>query len=428
MHSVKIFQLFRELKPETTQNLLILFFTGLFFWTSLTLLLPTLPIYIEDLGGTAQQVGWVMGSFAIGLLLFRGVLGYLADRHSRKIVMLIGTTVVGLSPLGYYAIHTIWPLAAVRAFHGISVAAFTTGYSAMVVDLSPVKQRGELIGYMSLVVPVGMAIGPALGGFLQESAGNGPLFLLSAGLGGLALLLASRLVGGIPVQASITEDTPEYKIEKADSFVSDRSFGQMLANPALLIPALILLQIGLVFGAIASFLPLFMREIQVPLQAGMFYAAAAIASFATRFFAGRASDQWGRGCFITGSLVCYGLAMLLLSHAHSTQAFILAAILEGTGGGILIPMMIALISDRSRAHERGRVYSICIGGFDLGIAIAGPILGAVSMHWGYRTMFEVSSFLALFALGLFLLRSNKTVAHSLRFALGQDRDLYRLDR
>jgi len=425
---VKIFQLFRELKPETTHNLLILFFTGLFFWTSLTLLLPTLPIYIEDLGGTAQQVGWVMGSFAIGLLLFRGVLGYLADRHSRKIVILIGTTVVGLSPLGYYAIHTILPLAAVRAFHGISVAAFTTGYSAMVVDLSPVKQRGELIGYMSLVVPVGMAIGPALGGFLQESAGNGPLFLLSAGLGGLALLLASRLVGGIPVQASITEDTPEYKIEQADSFVSDRSFGQMLANPALLIPALILLQIGLVFGAIASFLPLFMREIQVPLQAGMFYAAAAIASFATRFFAGRASDQWGRGCFITGSLVCYGLAMLLLSHAHSAQSFILAAILEGTGGGILIPMMIALISDRSRAHERGRVYSICIGGFDLGIAIAGPILGAVSMRWGYRTMFEVSSFLALFALGLFLLRSNKTVAHSLRFALGQDRDYHSLDR
>jgi hypothetical protein len=43
-------------------------------------------------------------------------------------------------------------------------------------------------------------------------------------------------------------------------------------------------------------------------------------------------------------------------------------------------------------------------------------------------MFEVSSFLALFALGLFLLRSNETVAHSLRFALGQDRDHHSLDR
>jgi MFS family permease len=43
-----------------------------------------LPIYIQDLGGTAQQEGWVMGSFAIGLLLFCGALGYLCDRHSKK--------------------------------------------------------------------------------------------------------------------------------------------------------------------------------------------------------------------------------------------------------------------------------------------------------------------------------------------------------
>lgn len=400
--------------------------TGLLFWTSLTLLLPTLPIYIEDLGGTPQQVGWVMGAFAIGLLLSRTSLGYLADHHSRKIVILIGTAVVGLSPLGYYGLHTILPLAAVRAFHGVSVAAFTTGYNALVVDLSPVKQRGELIGYMSLVVPVGMAMGPALGGFLQESAGNGPLFLLSAGLGGFAFLLASQIVEGVSASGSTVgaaaEAGGEALVER------DRTFMQMLSNASLWVPAVILLLIGLVFGAIASFLPLFMREIQVPLNAGLFYSAAAIASFTTRFVVGRASDNWGRGRFISGSLLCYGLAMLLLTNAHTPREFILAAILEGTGGGILIPLMIALISDRSHAHERGRVYAVCIGGFDLGIAIAGPVLGAISVRWGYRTMFELSSLLAIFALILFMLRSNKNVAHSLRFALGQDRDLHALDQ
>lgn len=54
-----------------------------------------------------------------------------------------------------------------RAFHGVSIAAFTTGYSALVVDLSPPKQKGELIGYMSLAVPIGMAIGPAMGGIFR---------------------------------------------------------------------------------------------------------------------------------------------------------------------------------------------------------------------------------------------------------------------
>ncbi len=34
-------------------------------------------------------------------------------------------------------------LFAVRAYHGLSIAAFTTGYSTLVVDFSPVRQRGD---------------------------------------------------------------------------------------------------------------------------------------------------------------------------------------------------------------------------------------------------------------------------------------------
>jgi MFS family permease len=417
---VQVFRLFRELPPDTRKNLLILFGTALFFWTSLTLLLPTLPAYIEDLGGTTQQVGLVMGSFAIGLLLSRTYLGNLADRRSRKLVILIGTLVVGLAPLGYATMQAVVPLAAVRAFHGVSVAAFTTGYSALVVDLSPREQRGELIGYMTLAVPVGMAIGPAVGGFWAVSMGHGSLFLLSAALGGLALALASQLKNeGSIMQVSLAKG--------GKATISDRSFWQLLQTSSLLVPALILLLIGLLFGTLVSFLPLFMREIEVDLNAGIFYSAAAIASFATRVFAGKASDRFGRGLFITFSLICYGVSMVLLTLAHSPSEFLVAAALEGTGGGVLIPMVIALISDRSYPNERGRVYSICMGGFDVGIAIAGPILGAVAIELGYRSMFGMASSLAGLALILFLLRSNKTVAHSLGFAFGQDRDRHALD-
>jgi MFS family permease len=385
------------------------------FWTSLTLLLPTLPAYIEDLGGTTQQVGWVMGSFAIGLLASRTYLGNLADHRSRKLVVLIGALVVGLAPLGYAVMQTVVPLAAVRAFHGVSVAAFTTGYSALVVDLSPREQRGELIGYMTLAVPVGMAIGPAVGGFWAVSMGHGSLFLLSATLGGLAFVLASQLKNDTAaVQATLSR--------AGDTAVSGRSFWQLLQTSSLLIPSLILLLIGLLFGTLVSFLPLFMREIAVDLNAGVFYSAAAIASFATRIFAGKASDRFGRGLFITFSLICYGVSMVLLTQAQHPSEFLVAAALEGTGGGVLIPMVIALISDRSYPNERGRVYSICMGGFDVGIAIAGPILGAVAIELGYRSMFGLAGSLAGIALLLFVLRSNKTVFHSVQFAFGQDRD------
>lgn len=379
-------------------------------------MLPTLPAYVEDIGGTTQQVGLVMGCFAIGLLASRTWLGQIADRRSRKLVVLIGTLVGGIAPIGYLLTHSVYQMMAIRAFHGISIAAFTTGYSTLVVDVSPAKQRGELIGYMSLVVPIGMAVGPALGGFLQASVGYVPLFSVAAGLGFLACVLASR----------VTEDN-RANLEISDAKISSRSFREILSNPSFLIPALILLLIGLLFGTLASFLPLFIREIKLDLNAGLFYTAAAIASFSIRIYTGKASDRYGRGLFITASLICYGVSMLLLSIVATPSLFIFAAILEGMGGGLLIPMTIALLSDRSHSNERGKVYAVCIGGFDVGIALAGPILGALAAGVGYRGMFSIAGGLAFIALSLFITLSNKNLTHSLGFAFGKEEDLYAID-
>ena len=385
----------------------------------MTSLLPVLPAYIEDVGGTTQQVGLVMGCFAIGLLLSRTWLGWIADRRSRKLVVLIGTAVAGIAPLGYLLVHSIPVLMAIRAFHGISIAAFTTGYSALIVDLSPAKQRGELIGYMSLAVPIGMALGPALGGFVQAYAGYTPLFLGSASWGFLALIVASKVR-----QATREEILLD---NQGDFSQPNRSFWQLIGEPSLLVPAVILLLIGLLFGTLVAFLPLFIREIEIDFNAGLFYAAAAIASFSVRIFAGRVSDLIGRGALIAGSLVCYGLSMVLLAWAETPSVLIAAAVAEGAGGGLLLPMILALISDRSYAHERGRVYSLCIGGFDLGMAIAGPVLGTLAVVLSYRGMFALSAGLAVLALLIFLTQSNKDFARSFRFALGREKDLYALD-
>ncbi|MEA5510571.1 MFS transporter [Crocosphaera sp. UHCC 0190] len=416
---MSILTTFQRLNPKQQRSLLLLLGTGCFFWISLTTLLPTLPTYLADLGGTKAQIGLVMGSFAIGLLCSRTWLGHLADTHSRKIVLYIGIFVAGIAPFGYWLIPSVFPLIAVRAVHGISIAAFTTGYSALVVDLSPAKYRGELIGYMSLVAPIGMGIGPALGGFLQESYGYGPLFLTSASFGFFGLLL----VGWIP-------ETPRYHEahqEVSLSVRSQRSFRELLASRSLMIPALILLLIGLLFGILVTFLPLFLRETNLGLSAGLFYTVAAIASFSARILSGQASDRYGRGLFITGSLFCYFLSMLFLTQAKGPEGLLLAAIFEGMGGGILIPMIIALISDRSFSQERGRVYSVCLSGFDVGIAIAGPVIGSLGSFLSYPTIFTLSSSLAVIAIILFMSQSNKSWKTSLSFALGKERDLYAVD-
>lgn len=394
-------------------NLLILFVTGLLYWCSMASLLPTLPLYLDRIGATKLQIGIVMGGFAIGLLLFRPFLGRLADERGRKIVLLIGTLIAAAAPISYLFVKSIPLLIVLRAFHGISLAAFSTGFTTLVADLAPREKRGEIIGNMSLVNPIGMTIGPALGGYLQAGVGNEILFLIAAELAFVAVL------GMLQV---INPPFPPHQQKSA----TDHRFWQILLSPRVRIPALVLLLVGLAFGTLSTFVPLFIKSIRVDLNVGLFYSVGAIASFSIRLFTGRASDRLGRGLFITLSLVAYTLAMVLLWQANSAIAFLLAALLEGAGGGTLISMIATLMADRSLPRERGRVFALCIAGFDVGIAIAGPLLGTVAEQFGYRNMFGSAALLTLLALFIFLTQSSKNLPSSLRFALGRGQDTYAL--
>ncbi|MGI0481231.1 MFS transporter [Geminocystis sp. CENA526] len=435
-------------------NLGILFFCALFFWTSTTSLLPVLPAYIQDMGATAKQVGYVMGCFAIGLLLSRVWLGKLADEGltklirgigisakitnilvdicrqvigklvdypSRKVVIVIGTMVVTLAPLGYLLLDTIPELMVIRAFHGVSIAAFTTGYSALVVDLSPPKQRGELIGYMSLAVPIGMAFGPALGGFLQEATSYEVLFAISAFCGFLAVVLALQ----IREFESFPKNYPTKPVYEFDR-TQDRSFKEIIFHPSFLVPTIILLLIGTLFGALVTFLPLYLREIEIKFNVGLFYTISAIASFLVRFISGGSSDRYGRGIFISMSILCYMLSMVLLTFANSSNMLLFSALLQGLGAGMLVPIILALISDRCQPTERGKVFAICVSGFDVGVALGGPVLGSLVLDFGYRFLFGMTIIMAILALIIFMGFSNKNIANSWRFALGYTRDLYAL--
>jgi MFS family permease len=119
--------------------------------------------------------------------------------------------------------------------------------------------------------------------------------------------------------------------------------------------------------------------------------------------------------------------MLLLCQAHSAVHFLLAGLLEGAGGGTLIPMMMALLSDRCYPHERGRVFSLCVGGFDVGLALSGPILGTFAEPLGYQGIFSLTLGIALLAIGVFMTQNSKDLSHSFRFATGRGRDIYALE-
>ncbi|WP_373543582.1 MFS transporter [Chamaesiphon sp.] len=403
-----------QLEPQQRRNLRVLFITGLLFWISIGILLPTLPAYLDAIGIKQQQIGLIIGAFAIGLLATRPIVGKLVDTRGRKLVLLIGTAVVAIAPFGYLAVTSIPLLMLIRAFHGISIAAFTTAYSALVVDLAPPKQRGEIIGLMSLTNPVGVALGPAIGGYLQVAGMYSAIFWVSIVCGAIAFISTTQL------RESRSAIDP-LEIEP----VPTTSIWKILTNPALGIPALVLMLIGFPFGAIHTFLPLYIQSIQIDFNPGLFYTISAIASFSARSLIGSRSDRYGRGVFIAGSLCCYTVGIAFLATARSEMSFVIAAILEGLGSGTLIPMTVTLVSDRSLPQHRGQVLSTCITGLDLGIAIAAPVFGTIAQAVGYPGIFTIGTGMAASAIVVFSIWGNRSLSHSIGFCLGRDRDVYR---
>lgn len=408
-------KLFWTLASRDRWNLIVLVVTGICFWIGFGSQLPMLPLYIRDLGATEQQLGFIMGAFALGILSSRTWLGIIADQYSRKIVLQIGLAVATISPLLYLGFKPLHILYTIRLFHGISLAAFTTAYTATVIDLSPLNSRGELISLMSLVNPIGLMIGPVIGGFLQTRAGYLPVFLFASGIG-VAGVLSASTINHIP-------PTTNRAVGKNRKY---QPFWKQMNAPRLKVPIIVMLLIGLTFGAFTSFVPLLIQATGAELNPGLIYSTAAIANFSARLMISKASDRLGRGRLISISLCCYILTMIALYLANTTAEFLLAGIFLGCGSGSLIPMISTLMADRSQSHERARVLSYCISGFDIGIALAGPSLGSVAKLTGIRSIFGLASILGSLAFIVFATSNSKNLNHSLAFAFSNGQDIYAL--
>ncbi len=407
----------RIIPSADQRNLTICFVVGLLFWSCMASQLPVLPLYVDSLGGTTDQVGIVMGAFAVGLLLFRPYLGQEADRRGRVKVMRLGLLVATVMPC-YYALFPAIPLLIVfRAVHGISIAAFTTAYSALVADMAPAEQRGEVVGYMSLVNPLGLAIGPALGAWLKDVFCYEVLFYGAGILGGLGFWLTFRL-------HEHPHNSGSAKLHCSVVAKETTKLWQSWWHPRVRVPSLVLLLVGLSFGTLSAFMPLFLKRQGIPINAGLFYLSAAIAGLLVRLPLASWSDRLGRGIFVSVGIICYALSMALMYGAQNQVMVLLSGAIEGMGAGLVIPSIITLIADRTTPQERGSVFGLVWSGFDLGIALAGPTVGAVIRQSELNHAFAIATGLCLIGLVIFLTQSSGNVSGSWRFATGRGHDVW----
>ncbi|GBF34762.1 major facilitator family transporter [Desulfocucumis palustris] len=368
-----------------SKDFVLICLANFFYFGSFYFLIPTLPQYVDMIGGSPGQVGLVMGLFTLASVIVRPYLGNMADRHGRKILMLLGSGFFILFPVIYNQVQSFVPLYLARIAHGLAHASFLAASIAYVADMAPPQRRGEVMGVYATSNVVAMALFPALGTAVIEDTGSFPyLFTLSA-LTAAAGFLAVALLGEIRSQAG-------RDIKQAGIWEVGR-------RREVLIPSLALFSGATSYGAVITFLPLFAPQRGLA-DFGLFFTVYAVSTILSRVMVGKLSDRIGRRKVILPFMAVLALAVFLFPFLGSLWLLALIGVLFGLGFGAFMPALNALVVDYTSPSDRGSALGFFTAFMDVGITTGAMILGLVGGRLGYPAMFNLGG--AIILAGIFV--------------------------
>lgn len=351
---------------------------------AMTLLLPFLPLYVQQLGvqepaAIARWSGAAYGATFLSAALTAPLWGKLADRYGRKLMLIRASLgmAVAMSLIGMATAP--WQLVALRLLAGL-LGGYASGSTILVAAQTPKAQTGWALGVLSSGIMAGNVVGPLLGGVLPPLIGIRHTFWLTGAVIFLAFLATTFLLKEAPratMKAAAGEgDEPEASINRPVVRLMWLS-GMLLIFANMSIEPIITLYIAqFVHGDHA-----------VTVTAGLVMAAAALGSILSAPRLGRVADRIGHArVLIFGLLVC---ALLLIPQAFISAAWQLVVLrfLMGMALGGLMPCVTALIRHNVPQRQVGKMLGYATSAQYVG-QVSGPLFGGfIGGAFGIRPVF-----------------------------------------
>lgn len=123
------------------------------------------PLIQNEFHVSDAQIGRLTTVFLIFYTLAAPVMGPLADRYSRRLIIALGAFAWSATTLLTAVTYTYNALLIRHTLVGIGEASFVTISPTFVADLFPESKRGRVLGVFYLAIPVGFALGYLIGGY-----------------------------------------------------------------------------------------------------------------------------------------------------------------------------------------------------------------------------------------------------------------------
>ncbi|MGJ5824092.1 MFS transporter [Serratia sp. H402Y] len=374
------------------RNLIVCFIGSFSTVFAMTLMLPFLPLYVEELGvnGHAAVIQWSGVAFSATFItagLIAPVWGRLGDRYGRKSMLVRASLGMAVTVSLMGLVTNIWQLVGLRLLVGLA-GGYSSGATILIAVQAPRERAAWALGIVSSGVMAGNLAGPLAGGWLPGLIGIRSTFLCAGALIFFAFLMTLILI--------------REEVKKPSDVATQSRVGwsQIPARSVIVCMLCTGLLLMLANMSIEPIITVYVRTLvsdasQITKVAGYVMAAAALGSIISASWLGKLADRIGHLRIIALALAAAGL--LLIPQAFVTSGWQLIALrfLMGLALGGLLPCIAAVIRHRVPEGMVGSILGSSVAAQFAGQFI-GPLIGGfVGGHIGMRAVFLATSCILL---------------------------------
>jgi MFS transporter, DHA1 family, tetracycline resistance protein len=335
--------------------LLPIFLTVFVDVLGLTLILPLLPYYAKDYGGTDLQAGLLTSVYAAAMFVSGPMLGRISDRVGRKPVLLVSQfgTLVGWLILA--AATNLEMLFVGRIIAGLTAGNLSIAQAYISDVTKPDAERTQAFGFFGMAFGMGFLLGPGITALLTSALSDHPdkLFkykpptLAAAGLSLLAIVLTATL---LPARKPV-----------ASSGRRAAAFGRFFTRAPARRRLLQFFAFSLSFSALTGGLGLYLQhqfhyEVH---QAGMIFGLSGlIGAFVQGGLLRRLVKKLGEERLALVGLATMAAGYFLLGAAHEVAFLLVLVVFGSLGAAVVRPSLTTLITKSVDEEEQGAVLGV----------------------------------------------------------------------
>lgn len=353
----------------------------------ISLVVPFMPIFVEQLGVEPSQVtfysGLAISVSAISAACISPLWGILADRYGRKPMMIRAGLAMTITMGGLAFVPNVYWLLALRLLNGV-FTGFVPNATALIASQVPKDKSGYALGTLSSGVVAGTLTGPFVGGMIAEVFGIRNVFLMVGGFLFLAAILTIFFI-----KEDFHPASKGKAIQTKDLFTSVK-YPYLLFN---LFATSFVIQVAA--QSIGPILALYVRDLgqkeNLLFVSGLIVSSMGLSSMMSSGVMGRLGDKVGNHRLLIVAQAYSALIYLLCANASTPLELGIYRFLFGLGTGALVPGINALLSRMTPKAGISRVFAFNQVFFYLG-GVIGPLAGSVvAEQFGYHSVFYATA-------------------------------------